>query len=305
MAGLCPALALLLASPYLPAATAEPVRPDGGDADVIAARLDASQRLTVPVRIGENGSFRFVVDTGAQRTVVGSALAARLALAPAGNASLIGVAGRTIVDTVTIDAMTLGNRTFTGIVAPVLSEANIGADGIVGIDSLQNQRLLLDFTRNRFIIGDAAADPAEAQSFDIVVRARRRSGQLVITSARIDGVHVDVVVDTGADTSIGNRALQAKLARSAHARTTLVDVTGSQIAAELAVAREISMGSLRIRNVSIAYADALPFTHLGLERRPAILLGMHVLRAFKRIAIDFAKRRVLFDYDAESLLPPG
>jgi predicted aspartyl protease len=260
--------------------------------------------MTVPVRIGGSGPFHFLIDTGAQTTIVGSALAARLALAPAGKASVISVAGRTMVDTVTLDGLTVGSRRFDGIVAPALSEANIGADGIVGTDALQNQRLLIDFRRNLVIVSDAAADPGEDEGFDIVVRARRRSGQLVITKARIDGVRVDVVIDTGADTSIGNRALQARLARSAHRPTTLVSVTGQRIAAELGVAGEISLGSLQIRNVSIAFADALPFAYLGLDKRPAILLGMEVLRAFKRIGIDFAKRQVLFDLVAGAH-PPG
>ena len=306
MAGLGPALALLLASAYLPAAAAEPAAPSRSDTDTVAARLDPSQRLRVPVRIGESGPFRFLVDTGAQKTIVGSALAASLALPPAGKRAVITVAGRTIVDTVRIERLTLGSRRYNGVVAPVLSEVNIGADGIVGLDSLQHQRLLLDFTRNLFVINgpaDDATDPGDAEGFDIVVRARRRLGQLIITTARIDGVPVDVVIDTGADTSIGNRALQASLARSRRAPTTLVDVTGKRITADLGVAGEISVGSLRIRNVTIAFADALPFRHLDLDRRPAILLGMQVLRAFKRIGVDFAKRQVLFDYDAATLQP--
>ncbi|MEO6093613.1 MAG: aspartyl protease family protein [Novosphingobium sp.] len=304
MAGLGPALALLLAGANLATASAEPASGEGDNTDVVAARVDPSWRLTVPVRIGEGGPFEFLVDTGAQNTIVGSALAARLALAPAGKASVISVGGRMIIDTVKVDRLTLGSRSFGGIVAPVLSEENIGADGIVGVDSLQHQRVLFDFRRNLISVSDTVDDSSDARAFDIVVRARRRSGQLILTKARIDGVRVDVVVDTGADYSIGNRALQARLGRVGSGRATLVSVTGQRIAAEIGVARTLDVGSLRITNVSIAYADALPFAYLGLGRRPAILLGMDVLHTFKRIAIDFAKRQVLFDLDAGAV-PPG
>jgi hypothetical protein len=51
---------------------------------------------------------------------------------------------------------------------------------------------------------------------------------------------------------------------------------------------------MEIRNVSIAFIDAPPFRALGLDKKPAILLGMRELRVFPRIAIDFPTRRVLF-----------
>ena len=55
------------------------------------------------------------------------------------------------------------------------------------------------------------------------------------------------------------------------------------------------IGGLRLQNLSIAFADAPPFRRLGLDERPAMLLGMNELRAFRRVAIDFATRKVLFD----------
>jgi len=34
---------------------------------------------------------------------------------------------------------------------------------------------------------------------------------------------------------------------------------------------------------------------MGLEKRPALILGMQEMELFKRVAIDFASSRILFD----------
>ena len=145
--------------------------------------------------------------------------------------------------------------------------------------------------------------PGDGDGFEIVVRARRRSGQLIMTTARINGVPVDVVIDTGAE----RRSATARCRRGWRApqqdHTTLVDVTGQRIAAELGVAREISVGSSRIRKCRSPMSMRRPSRISASTSGPAILLGMHVLRAFKRIAIDFATRKVIFDYDAAALQP--
>jgi predicted aspartyl protease len=300
MAGSASTLALALVA-ALSAPPGEPAVPID-DADIVALRADGADRLTVPVAIGASGLFRFLVDTGAQNTIISHELAARLALAPSARALLIGTAGETHVDVVRLDGLMLGSRSFDGLTVPMLNRADIGADGVVGLDSLQRQRVLLDFHHNLMKIEDARR--AGNAGFDIVVTARRRSGELIMTDAKIDGVHVDVVIDTGSNATIGNPALAAALARRGAAwrqalPTTLLSVTGQSIPANIMNSRELVVGRLRLGNIAIAYADSPPFARLDLARRPAIFLGMNELRAFKRVAIDFSRREVLFDLPEE------
>jgi predicted aspartyl protease len=290
-----PAAALLLAA-ALPQLHASAGAQDAGDVDVVTTRTDVHDRMTVPVRVGSDGPFRFLIDTGAQNTVLSTALAERLALKPSNTATLVGVAGRERVDTVEVDEIGLGRRSYYGLISPLLSAGNIGADGIVGLDSLQGQRVLIDFAQNLIAI-DEAKNLGGNRGFDIVVTARRRSGQLIMTNARIDGVWTDVVIDTGAEGTIGNRALQRALARRGRSgeQTTLHSVTGQQIVADIGTGSALSFGAAQINNVTIAFADSPPFAVLDLEHKPAILLGMRELRVFKRVAIDFATRKILFD----------
>ena len=117
-----------------------------------------------------------------------------------------------------------------------------------------------------------------------------------MTDARIAGVRVAVVVDTGADATIGNRALQRALGRHATiAQTTLSSVTGQELPADVGLAPALEVQGLSISNVLLAFADAPPFQQLGLERKPAILLGMREMRLFNRVAIDFPARKIMFD----------
>lgn len=291
--------ALALATPApLPPAEGGP-----GGIDVVKADIDQHDRMTVPVRIGKAGPFDFLVDTGAERTVLARDIATRLQLPMSGRGLLIGIAGTQGVDLVEIEEINLGRRSFYGLTAPLLEGYNIGADGIIGLDSLQDQRVLLDFAKKRMAIGDAV-QLGGSRGFEIVVQARRRSGQLIMTNALIDGVRTDIVIDTGSDTSIGNRALQKALARRRKGETTqLQSVTGQVITADIAMARTVKLGTMTMSNSMLVFADTPAFEKLELVKRPALFMGMNQLKLFRRVAIDFSSKRILFDLPDNAEIP--
>ncbi|MEN9717829.1 MAG: hypothetical protein RIQ99_707 [Pseudomonadota bacterium] len=285
---------LALAMAAWPAA-AQPIAAGDTSPDIVPISRDASDHMTVPVRISERGPFRFLIDTGSQNTVLGTALAASLNLIPRARATLIGFAGTQQVDTVELDQLDLGRRSYYGLLAPLLSEADMGADGILGLDSLQGQRVLIDFRKGVIAVNDAKTLGGNA-GYEIVVTARRRSGQLIMADARIDGVAVAVVIDTGAETSVGNLALRKALTHHTQSDpTVLYSVTGQRITADVGIARQLVIDDITFANVLIAFADAPPFEAIGLAAKPALFLGMRDLRALNRLAIDFPTRRIFFD----------
>ncbi len=290
-----------LLAPLLPIAATLPVLASqqaatpASEVDVVVVSTDRHDRMTVPVRIGANGPYDFLIDTGAQNTVLSTALASKLALKTERKVKLIGVAGVSEVDSVMLDEIMLGRRSFFSLLAPLLPETHIGAEGILGLDSLQGQRVQIDFRKGTMAIDDAKALGGN-RGYDIVVTARRRSGQLILADAMIDGIKVNVVIDTGAEYSIGNRVLQKALARrTRNGQMVLTSVTGQTIVADLGVASELKIEQMNFGNVVIAYADAPPFKALGLDAKPALFLGMRDMRALDRIAIDFSTRRIYFD----------
>src|SRR5688500_13536665 len=56
-------------------------------------RNDGYERMTVPVRVSGSGPYRFLVDTGADRTAISHEVAAELNLKPGISASMHTVAG--------------------------------------------------------------------------------------------------------------------------------------------------------------------------------------------------------------------
>lgn len=122
---------------------------------------------------------------------------------------------------------------------------------------------------------------------------------MILSNATYNGRRVDLVIDTGGQSSVGNLALR-RLVQAGRGRNRLVDghltsVTGAQLAVEVGSIAAISIGGIDLNNVPVAYADSPVFAVLGLEDRPALLLGMDALQMFDRVGVDFANRRVTFD----------
>lgn len=265
---------------------------------IVIADRDRHERMTVPVTVNGVGPFRFLVDTGAQATVVTSQVTQALGLVPSGRATLVAMASRNSVETVALEGLEFAGRRFDALIAPLLRDHDIGADGIIGLDSLQDLRVVIDFRADSITVGDAY--PGERTGYEIVVRARRKFGQMIITDARVGGVRTAVIVDTGSWHSLGNRALQRRLrARESHS-VTAIDVVGASLISEVALVRELRIGRIGLSNVPVGFADSPAFAALELEDTPALILGMGNLRPFERVAIDFASKRVLFDVPASA-----
>ena len=265
-------------------------------ADTIAMGRDGSQRMTVPVWIGDRGPYPFLVDTGAERTMISGELASSIGLKPGASVEIATISGLARVGSFAVDDFTF-HKQRTDIQAPALARQNIGAAGLIGLDSLGKMRVEFDFagnrlrvlpTRNRFLLDRA----------EVAVDAIERQGRLIFTDATVEGRSIPVVIDTGAEVSIGNRALFAQMMRSkphrAHNALTILSVSGGRVPAEISYAHRMTVGNFDFHGVPIAFADAHAFRELGLADRPALLLGMNVLRHFDRVTIDFGARQVRF-----------
>jgi predicted aspartyl protease len=110
------------------------------DGEVLKTQVDRDERMTVPVRIGEQNTFTFIIDTGSQTTVLARSIAERLALPSSRRANIVGIGGRETADTVVVRELGLGRRSFQNMEVVLFEAHDIGADGIVGIDSLHRYR---------------------------------------------------------------------------------------------------------------------------------------------------------------------
>jgi predicted aspartyl protease len=262
--------------------------------------LDAERlknRMFIDVKVNDSGPHRFLVDSGADRSVVSDGLAAQLNL-PAGEPVRVqGMAGARDVGTVEVAALTLGTSEIGPITAPALSARHLGADGLIGIDALADQRLMLDFEKRTITVQDSRK-PYSGAAGEIVVTARRRKGQLIITEASVEQRQVAAVIDTGSEITLGNSALRSRLFGTSKPKgmhdIELISVTGQLLKAEAILMGNVQIGGLRLSNVLVAFADAPPFRLFGLTERPAIFLGSDLLSNFRRVSLDFRNRKVRF-----------
>ena len=256
-------------------------------------------RLTVNIAVGDEGPFRFLVDTAADRSAVSRQMAARLKLAPGRDALLHRVSGVSRVSTAAVRGMQVATRTLPDVNAPLLDETHVGADGILGTDVLRSALVRFDFRERKLSILPASKAQRQQRDPDsIVVEARRRSGRLIVTEAELDGQKLTVVLDTGSEMSVGNAALRRALEKrgqlSAETPVLLGSVTGKTLPASFMMSRQLDVGGVTLLGLGIAFADVHTFRAIGIDERPALLLGMNALQAFESLTIDMRAKKLRF-----------
>jgi predicted aspartyl protease len=275
--------------------------PEDSAAIVQQFGIDRTDRMTVQVQVNGSEAVPFIVDTGAERTVIANDLARKLALDAGPTLTLATISGKYQVNSFFIDTLSTTSVSLEGIEAPGLERSNLGAYGLLGIDSLEDSRVHLDFAHKTMDVlpSRKTRGKTKLENGMIVVNAKRKAGRMILSSARIDGIKVDIILDTGAQSSMANIALRDRLRRRHisvdYIPVKMKSVTGTILAGEYTQIRQIDVGGLTINDMPMTFADNYAFAALGLKDRPAILLGMDALRLFDRVLIDFSNRRVGFD----------
>jgi predicted aspartyl protease len=261
----------------------------------LSAVADLFRRMTISIRINDTGPFAFVVDTGANQSVISAELVAQLNLPKGPSEPLNGVAGVQVTET-TSARLTIGKRVFANAVLSVLPAGAIGGAGVLGLDSLGDQALTLDFARKALRIETRQSNSRDPDA--IALKATRRDGQLTLVDADLAGVPIVAFLDSGAQNTIGNLALrQVALRRNPKtvwAQTPIVSATGQTILAEVADLPLLRVGGLKVPNWPVAFADLHTFRLWKLIDRPAILLGVDILSRFEYVCLDFARGEVRF-----------
>ena len=263
--------------------------------DILDLEEERNRRLTIPVLIEGAGPYNFMIDTGSQATAVTHEITNSLTLSPRGTATLVGMASERAVNLVEVRSLKVGRHEVLDLVAPVLNKTHVGADGIIGLDSLQDFRVLFDFRDDTIALEDVSAIKNARRGFEIVVRAKPQLGQLLITDAIVEGVRATVIIDTGAQASLANNALKERIRTRREQDVTTTDVNGASLVGELAFVRTLTIEGLSLINVPLTFADTPAFEALGLKDTPVLSLGMQHLKMFDRVAIDFSRQRILFD----------
>lgn len=283
-------LLALTASPVLARTIPDPPQTEK------TAPLGYVRRLTVQVRINDRGPYAFLIDTGANASVISHELATLLDLPAGGPVNLHGIAGAERVGTVTAASVAVGRRVRKDLTLSVLPGRFIQAPGILGLDWLGAQGLVLDFSRDQMRLG-SIAPRTDASTVSVPVRTTRSGLHLI--EASVSGAATLAFLDTGSTTTVGNMALMRQAIHRQAISTDWADIelqslTGQTMVGRLAALKTVSLGKVNLRNLPVVFGPVHTFDYWGLADRPAILIGIDVLNAFESVALDFTRGQVHF-----------
>jgi predicted aspartyl protease len=280
------------------------------DTDEPATALDTTSdrndHMLAPVSINGQGPFNFLLDTGANISCVSHRLAARLDLKSGEQAQVHTVVGVRSRPMVVLDRLQVGPRNRRNVRAPSLPIKSENVDGVLGVDWLKGQRLVLDFKGRKMEITKSRADFGEPGRV-VVVPARRRHGQLTIVDAELDGKPISAILDSGAQGTLCNRRLR-DMVRATEARTrrgrepeppqfvNMETLAGESFVGESVFLPFLRLGGLHLGNVPVTYADMHVFDIWGLKDVPSLVLGMDLLSQFEQVSLDFGRSAVRFDF---------
>jgi hypothetical protein len=222
-----------------------------------------------------------------------------------------GVSGSVLSQTARVTLLRSGDSRLTDATLPVLPYERIGAEGLLGVDILEDRNIVIDFRKKQLEV--RRSSPVNG-SFrlprEVSVIANEKFGRLTLADSRIAGARATAFIDTGGGISIGNMALAHAIAARRRRQpenvqqARLLTAGGDMMLGEFRIVPSIVMGELRVTNIPMAFADLHIFELWGLNDRPTALLGVDVLRLFARVELDFGLGRVLFRLGQGGLIAP-
>jgi predicted aspartyl protease len=269
---------------------------------VAPTRHDRIGRIWAPVLINGLGPFRLVLDTGATRTAVTPQVVAALGLPVQPDGILLrGVTGSARVPAIVAERIEVGDLITAGGLLPVIEDAFGGAQGVLGTEGLRQMRIVIEFNADRITIVRSRNQPPAHDFTGIPLRFLQ--GYVPVIQARVGGIPVKAIVDTGAQVTTGNLALREAIARRRPAvvpRTeTILGVTLDEQPGEVLTVARIELGPLNLEGARVTFADLAILELWDLLEEPTLLLGMDVLGRLDTLIIDYRRRELQVRLNAQ------
>ncbi len=290
-----------LTRPVAPAPATAPIEPTPADlkpedfAYVASTRPDRIGRVMAPVTVNGVGPFAFVVDTGASSSVISPRVVARLGLSPdpARSKLLRGITGAEVVPTVAVSHISAGEISLANRQLPVVEPRVFAdSDGIFGADAFAQGCLYVNFVESHVSILRTGC-PRVGDAWE-TLRAELRFGGLPVVHAKVGRTRVLAIIDTGAERSLGNRALLVAAGlepalEDPNTERQVFAATSQAVFGNLLAAPAISLGGIDIGNLHLVFGDFEVFRMWGAAEVPAMVVGMDVLGTAQALMIDYKR----------------
>ena len=255
--------------------------------------------MTLDTYVDGKGPFHFMVDTGADRSVIAHDVAAKLGLVDGGDVVVQGISRSMPATTVALKNLTFGQITVDRVHAPVLPREFLRADGYLGLDVIDGRKVTFDFIRDALKVEQSDGLSSWFHPNEAIMRVDGSHGRLMAVDCLVEGVQAFAFIDSGAQMSIGNSHLFAALQDKGKTYfnddiVPVYGVTGGQSTGRIAAISDIHLGSLEFRRSYLVISDLPVFDVWGLTNKPALFIGMNFLCQTSAFTIDFARKEFRF-----------
>jgi predicted aspartyl protease len=243
--------------------------------------------------VNGRGPYRFILDTGANSSALAPSVVEELGLPQADGVQVHGVTGTAVLPAVHVQSMRAGAVELPPAVLPVLpGDIFAGADGILGVTGMQQMRIDVDFLHDRVSIFRSGG--RRATSAYVTVKATLWQGGLLLVAGKVGSIPTKIIIDTGAERTIGNIPLRAAIiARSRAGEEFETMVHGATTDVESGTyfrAPRITIGPAKLADLPVTFGELHVFDVWGLTDEPALVIGMDVLGRLERFIVDYRLR---------------
>jgi predicted aspartyl protease len=235
-----------------------------GSVPVTPLTIDERGGVIVDARVNGAGPFKFIVDTGASRSIVADDLATELGAPVVAKSEVVGSAGSDMrfvvrLGSVAVDSARVDALLATVVPAAGLSRLGRGVRGLLGQDFLSAFNYTLDYRRARLTWDEALTCDGRG-----VVRMIAAEGRFVMALADHRGDPLRLVPDSGAEVPVLFRPSTVLMASRAFvdgrpaavspaASVMVAGMTGPGRVAQVTSIERLRVGSVTLRDVR-AYA---------------------------------------------------
>ena len=290
----CTLLALPVAAPVTAqhghAAVPESVEvpPDG----VELPMMEFGGRPVVEVTIADQGPFRFILDTGADISVVDAALSRELSLPGLAPGIVVAAGGGDPPPAVSIRELHVGDAILHGVIAAVMPLATLlvgknAPRGVLSAASFPGHLLTYDLRAKRIAIAEGELGAADSSG----IFQYLASDALPTVPIRIAGREVRVHVDTGSASGLTLPARflrEIELASEPRVSGKVKTPLGESSCSCAEVKGPVELGPFRLAPGEVEFADV----QSGSDQ-PVGQIGCRVLRDFL-VTLDSSHRRIRF-----------
>jgi hypothetical protein len=287
---------LVLAATIVPPLAAEAHCP--GNVASVPFRLVNRHWIVLALSIDHTGPYNFLLDSGAQITMIDPSLATALHLDTQGRAEVVGVGSGQSASYAQLDLVEAGSHSVANQKVLVqdlqnLHSPDLHLQGILGEDFLEQFDLLIDNAHRLLCLDDSAAMRAEVKGPHIPLLATADAdeagampGLLLVTVQLSGGLRpVRLVLDSGVNEPILFNSSQYMLARPSH--DVLLSgrgVDGAQPTLSVLPPQDVKIGSLKLPGVAFLSTTTNKDSYVK-EFDGVLTTGL-----FRRVFIDHADR---------------